>query len=206
MPAGEDDEMYYCFSKREDPFGKLAPKNIKIKYVIKPDGIISREDVINGKWNTENVLNGYVDSCTVIFSGGLTIQPFAFAGVQNLKKVMFTNFDDTSTKIGEHAFDSCFNLEKIEGVDYAKLSFAECCFKNCRSLLPFKLPGVLQIRVNAFDGCSDECRLYMLRQISDPRYPKAVFWPILTSDVEPDKKQFLKTKLSEPYRTNRFRF
>lgn len=229
----EEKQKIYILFSRFNRNERLEPRDMREKtvYVYKPDGIISRDDVIRERayWDTGNVRNILDINCVVVLQGQFTIQPFAFAGMLNLKMlVLYANLS-AKTDIGEHAFDSCFNLEKVINGGYAK-SLGECCFKNCRLLKPFDLPEDLNIRVNAFDGCSDDCRLYMLRQIADPRYQKAVFWPILTSDKEPEgaeeakkaeepeepeeaaKKSwwergwFSSKKLSEPYRTNRFRF
>ena len=122
--------------------------------------------------------------------------------------------DDQQYKIGEHAFDSCFNLQIVEPNGYrnnTNVSFGECCFKNCRSLKSFLLPQALSIRVNAFDGCPDGTRVHMLQQISDPTYQQTIYFPILTNKNiatksatktkiiyrRPPKSRYRKKKLTE---------
>lgn len=80
----------------------------------------------------------------------IEIAPSTFLDCRDLATITYSKLDNnqvvnsidnkTITKIGDHAFDSCYSLNNFICPDSAKY-FGKSCFQNCHSLSSFDFPG-----------------------------------------------------------------
>ena len=79
------------------------------------------------------------------------INPYAFSGFNNLKKI---NISNNVIEIGQYAFNKCTNLKEINIPNNIEI-IEEYTFNNCESLNNIILPNnLLSIKKGAFIGCN----------------------------------------------------
>ncbi len=99
------------------------------------------------------------------------IAPSTFLDCRSLTSVYYTDNDGNRTlsggkikSIGDHAFDSCVSLEKMQCPEAATY-FGKSCFQNCVKLNEFRFPydngktgterNEITVEEYAFEGCKD---------------------------------------------------